>query len=272
MLYLSRFFLFLLVALTALPAIAADDCDRTPRKLEYTNKIKNIYVSPGQWAEIEFPENLFGMQPEKTEGFVHRSSPAKNKLRVSTTSSSYSSNLIVHADNGETFLVRLVARKGCADSLVSVVYPEIQDLSKSSKQNNSRTGKKKSLMEYMLREETPSGYRKIEAKGTREDRLVFSDGSLRFYVLEYIAGPRFVGTILLVENTGRTAYRVDLEGIDYSSKELRDTFGRIREITMYPFSLRLGPSPEHISDVYAASHEGLIYIVSERDDEVHDGL
>ena len=77
-------------------------------------------------------------------------------------------------------------------------------------------------------------------------------------------GERYIGTILEVENTGRSAIRVDIQNINYSDPTIIQTFGRVREITMNPFDFTLGPSPEYVSDLYSSTSRGYIYIVSQK--------
>ena len=108
-------------------------------------------------------------------------------------------------------------------------------------------------------------YEQRDFSGPKDSRKVFEQGSIKAYMHQQFIGQRYVGTILEVENQGRSAIRMDIQNINYTDPTILQTFGRVREITMNPFDFTLGPSPEYVSDIYGSTHRGYIYIVSEKD-------
>src|SRR5690606_10462906 len=168
----------------------------------------------------------------------------------------------VHGGSGHTYVLNILSRNDCSDSVVRLIEPKPVD--DKSVQTAGSSSPPKGLIEYLiLGEQPPRNYQHISYMDRdRSDRLVMEQGSVRFYLVEQFVGPRLIGTTLEVVNTGRSAFRVAIESMDYSAPEIKAAFGRVAEITMVPFSRRLGPAPEYVSEIYEQSHRGLIHIVS----------
>lgn len=250
------------------PALA-DECKRAPRDANFENAPVKIYLSPDQVTEIAFPEaSLEGANPEKPEDLVFNQTRIPSKLSFSTTSNIYHGLLTVHGSSGRTYLIKFLARQGCADSFVRLIKPVERASTVAKTTSSSSGGIKKGLIDYLIdhpsAEDLPMYYEQRDFTGPKESRKVFEQGSVKAYLHQQFIGQRYIGTILQVENHGRSAIRVDIQNINYSDPTIIQTFGRVREITMNPFDFTLGPSPEYVSDIYSSTHSGYIYIVSQK--------
>ena len=87
---------------------------------------------------------------------------------------------------------------------------------------------------------------------------------MEFILQSQYIGPKYIGTTYEVINKGRTATKVAIDQIDYSNPAVRETLGFARQVSMLPTSRILGPAPEFLTEVYAESHRGLLFIVSEK--------
>lgn len=244
-------------------AQASMTCDRSPRTVEYRDMPVTVYVSENQRAEVSFPEEfLEGALPERPNGLVWNQTRIANKLTFSTSEEIYHGLFSVHGGSGRTYVLNILSRNDCADSVVRLIEPKPVDATPVSTAKTSTPPK--SLIEYLiLGEPPPRNYRHVSYMDREpSDRLVMEQGSVRFYLVEQFVGPRLIGTTIEVVNTGRSAFRVAIESMDYSAPEIRSVFGRVAEITMVPFSRRLGPAPEFVSEIYEQSHRGLIHVVS----------
>ena len=111
----------------------------------------------------------------------------------------------------------------------------------------------------------PSGYRQADfSTMSKDERVVFKQGSLEFVLQSQYIGPKYIGTTYEVVNKGRTATKVAIDQIDYSNPAIRKTLGITRQVAMLPSSRILGPAPQFLTEVYADSHRGLLFIVSEK--------
>lgn len=248
----------------------ADVCKRAPRDANFENAPVTIYISPNQVTEVAFPEaTLEGANPEKPEDLVFNQTRIPSKLSFSTTSNIYHGLLTVHGTSGRTYLIKFLAREGCADSFVRLIKPIEKSVSVARTTNAASGGIKKGLIDYLIdhpsAEDLPMYYEQRDFSGPKDSRKVFEQGSIKAYMHQQFIGQRYVGTILEVENQGRSAIRMDIQNINYTDPTILQTFGRVREITMNPFDFTLGPSPEYVSDIYGSTHRGYIYIVSEKD-------
>lgn len=264
-----RILMALLASLYA-TAIAAQECNRAPRDANFEKAPVTIYLSPDQVTEVAFPEaTLEGANPENPDNLVFNRTTIPSKLSFSTTSSIYHGLLTVHGTSGRTYLLKFLARQGCADSFVKLVKPvERANAATTARSSSGAGGIKKGLIDYLIdhpkAEDLPVYYEQRSFTGSRPDRMVFEQGSVKAYMHQQFIGERYVGTILEVENTGRSAIRVDIQNINYSDPAIIQAFGRVREITMNPFDFTLGPSPEYVSDLYSNTSRGYIYIVSQK--------
>lgn len=248
-----------------LASIQVDACNRSPRPVEYLDSPVQVYVSQGQWAEVSFPENsLEAINFENGKNLKWSKTKLENKLMFSTSSDEYHGFFIVHGQSGKSYLLNLVSKPGCSDSIVNLTN-RAEKTEAATSTSTGKVAKKKSLIQYMIHDDVPSGYRKIAAEGGWPQRLVMETGSVKWYLKEQLVGSRYIGTTLEVINEGRTPFRVDIQNIDYSSPAFKEAFGKVVEVTMNPFNFRLGPSPEYISEVYANTHRGYVYIVSAKE-------
>lgn len=261
----------LVSAVTSTSVLA--ECTRKPRELNFENSPNTVYLSDGQYTEVIFPEaSLEGANPEKPEDLIVSRTRIPSKLSFSTESDTYHGLFTVHGTSGRTYLIKFLARKGCADSIVKMVKPSTESVRATvSAPGTSASQVKKGLIDYLIdhpdADDLPTYYEQRDFEGPRESRLVFEQGSIKAFMHQQFLGTRYVGTILEVINTGRSAIRLDIQNIDYSDPTIVETFGRIREITMNPFDFVLGPSPEYVSEIYGSTHRGFIYIVSQKEDD-----
>lgn len=255
---------FICLSLAAVSMTAhASGCDRSPRTVEYREMPVTVYISKDQTAEVGFPEEyLEGALPERPSGLIWNRTRIDNKLTFSTDSEIYHGLFTVHGGSGRTYVLNILARNDCSDSVVRLVEPKPDEPAEEKPKSSGKPPK--SLIEYLITGELPPrNYQRVSYMDKEpSDRLVMEQGSVKFYLVEQFIGPRLIGTTLEVVNTGRSAFRVAIESMDYSAPNIREAFGRVAEITMVPFSRRLGPAPEYISEIYEQSHRGLIHIVS----------
>lgn len=242
------------------------DCKREARTVYYNGQPELVYVWPGQTTQIVFPvSRVFGAKADDPDGITIRPSKHPNKITIDgVTDELYSSVLTVDSSDGETFLIQLVARKGCADRLVTLEHPPLQDASKLATDSQGRL---RDLMWYLLVDKVPSGYRENTFTHLHDDdRLVFQRGSIKWYLKKQVIGQKYTGSVYTVVNEGRTGYRIAIESIDFSDDRVKNSLGKVRKISMLPVDRRLGPAPEFISEVFASSNRGEVYIVAETGD------
>lgn len=254
----------LVAAAISMPAVANNECNRSPRSIVYDNKPVDIFISNDtQRAEVTFPEQfLEGIYVEVTEGMNFYRTPINNKLAFMSEDPMYTGLVTVDGPSKKSYILRLITRPGCADSQVTIQDQPLADRSLAA---TNSAGQKKGLMNYLYDGKLPSGYRQAEFGGmTKEERTVFSQGSLDFVLQSQYIGPKYIGTTYEVVNKGRTATKVAIDQIDYSNPAVRKTLGIARQVSMLPTSRILGPAPEFLTEVYAESHRGLLFIVSEK--------
>ncbi|HDS0956881.1 TPA: hypothetical protein QDZ28_000526 [Pseudomonas putida] len=254
----------LVAAVLATPVFANEECNRSPRTVVYDNSPVDVYISNDtQRAEVVFPESyLFGVNPENPDGLELYPSPIKNKLAFNSHDAQYVGLVTVDGASGKTYQVNLITRPGCADSQVSIETQAPVDQSKLARNGK---GNVKGLMNYLFDGTVPNGYRKNNfSKLTKQQRVVFRQGSVEFSLQSQVIGPKYVGTTYEVVNRGRTAFKLAIDQIDYSNKAVRESIGVARQVSMLPTSRILGPSPEYVSEIYGDSHRGLLFIVSEK--------
>lgn len=260
----------LLAASVFAASASAQECERAPRDANFENAPVKIYLSPNQVTEISFPEaTLEGANPEKPNDLIFNRTRIPSKLSFSTSSNIYHGLLTVHGTSGRTYLIKFLAREGCADSFVRLIKPVKKEARVAQTTSSTQSGAvKKGLIDYLIdhpeAKDLPFYYEQKDFTGDKSSRKVFEQGSVKAYMHQQFIGERYVGTILEVENTGRSAIRVDIQNINFSDPTIIQAFGRVREITMNPFDFTLGPSPEYVSDLYSNTSRGFIYIVSQR--------
>jgi hypothetical protein len=248
----------------SLATTAGAMCDRNPRELSYYGTPLDIFVSKDV-AEVIFKHegNLRGLRPDVTEGLDVHQSPIANKVGMTVTDDAYSSLVRVDAGSGKTYLLNLLSRPDCPDSLVTISLGEKEE--QQAERYYTKNGKQHGLMTYLALGKRPKGYRVKNFKHVdQQDLLIFKQGSVEFYLQEQLIGKRYVGTTYRVVNRGRTPFRVDIENINYSNTQIKKSIGVAREVSMLPTSRRLGPAPEYVSQYFAAANEGLVFVVSEK--------
>jgi hypothetical protein len=259
-----KFLAAVVAAAICLPAMAKDECNRSPRTVVYSKSPVDVFISNDtQRALVNFPEPfLEGIYIERQEGMDFYRTPSDNKLAFLSSDPLYTGLVQVDGPSKKTYRVRLITRPGCADSEVTI---QDQPLADRSQSNTDRNGNVKGLMNYMFDGKIPSGYREADFSSmTKEERKVFSQGSLEFTLLSQYIGPRYIGTTYEITNRGRTATKVAIDQIDYGNPYIRESLGTARQVAMLPSTHILGPSPEFLTEVYTDSHRGLLFIVSEK--------
>lgn len=245
-------------------AFANDECNRSPRSIVYNNTPIDVFISDDtQRAEVSFPEPyLEGIYVEVTEGMDFYRTPIPNKLAFMATDPLYTGLVTVDGPSKNSYIIRLITRSGCADSQVTIENTPLAD--RSERQTNSK-GQVKGLMHYLYEGTLPSGYRQADfSRMSRNERVVFRQGSLEFVLQSQVEGTRYIGTTYEVINSGRTATKVAIDQIDYSNSAVRQSLGTARQVSMLPSSRVLGPSPEFVTEIYGETHRGLLFVVSEK--------
>lgn len=253
----------LVAAAISMPAMANNECNRSPRTIVYTDKPVDVFISnDSQRANISFPEPyLEGISVEVPEGMNFYRTPINNRISFMSEDPMYTGLVTIDGATKKSYIVRLITRPGCADSEVTIQGEPLGDRS----QAGSTGGIKKGLMNYLFDGKLPSGYRQADFSSmSKDERVVFKQGSLEFTLQSQYIGPKYIGTTYEVVNKGRTATKVAIDQIDYSSPAVRETLGIARQVAMLPSSRILGPAPEFLTEVYADSHRGLLFIVSEK--------
>jgi hypothetical protein len=258
--------LFLLQGVGGSVIAAEEACDRSPRHLQYELAPENIYLDSIQPTEIVFTDEalLRGARADSKEGLIVSKSRLSNKIALKLVDTTATTLLRVEGDSGKTYLLNLLPRPGCADSLVEVGLPK--DVGNPG--TASGAGNVKSLMYYLIRgdmKDIPPGYTyKSFERNPLSERTVFESGAVQFVVQSQLVGRRYVGTTYEVINKGRTAVRVPIEDINYTNDTVKRALGAAKEIAMIPVARRLDPAPEFVSEAYTTTYRGLLFIVSER--------
>lgn len=259
-----KFLAALVAAAICSPAMAKTECSRSPRTVVYNNSPVDVFISNDtQRAEVTFPEPyLEGIYVEVTEGMNFYRTPINNKLAFMSNDPMYTGLVTVDGPSKKSYIIRLITRPGCADSQVTI---QDQPLADRSQSQFDRNGNAKGLMNYLFDGKVPSGYREADfTRMTKDERVVFRQGSLEFVLLSQYIGPKYIGTTYEIINKGRTATKVAIDQIDYGNPHVRKTLGVARQVSMLPTSRILGPSPEFLTEVYADSHRGMLFVVSEK--------
>lgn len=254
----------LVASLVCIPAMAKDECNRSPRSIVYDNKPVDVFISNDtQRAEVTFPEPfLEGIYVEVTEGMNFYRTPINNKIAFMSEDPMYTGLVTIDGPSKKSYILRLITRPGCADSQVTIQDLPLADRSQST---TGSYGHRKGLMNYLFDGKLPSGYREADFSGmSKAERQVFRQGSLEFVLQSQYIGPKYIGTTYEVINHGRTATKVAIDQIDYGNPAVRESLGLARQVAMLPTSRILGPAPEFLTEVYAESHRGLLFIVSEK--------
>ncbi|MQT57892.1 hypothetical protein GHO41_11130 [Pseudomonas sp. FSL R10-0399] len=253
----------LVAAAISMPVMADNECNRSPRTIVYADKPVDVFISDdSQRANVTFPEPyLEGISVERPEGMNFYPTPIKNRLSFMSTDPMYTGLVTIDGGTAKSYIIRLITRPGCADSEVTIQSEPLADRSQVATTN----GHKKGLMNYMFDGKLPSGYRQADfSTMSKDERVVFKQGSLEFVLQSQYIGPKYIGTTYEVVNKGRTATKVAIDQIDYSNPAIRKTLGITRQVAMLPSSRILGPAPQFLTEVYADSHRGLLFIVSEK--------
>lgn len=259
----KTFLVALVAAAISMPAMAKDECNRSARTVVYDGKPVDVYISNDtQRAFVTFPEPyLEGILVEVPEGMNFYRTPINNRISFLADDPLYTGMVTIDGATKKSYQIRLITRPGCADSEVTIQSEPLAD----RRQMATVNGHKKGLMNYLFDGKLPSGYRQADFSSmSKADRVVFRQGSLEFVLQSQYIGPKYIGTTYEVINKGRTATKVAIDQIDYSNPAVRETLGVARQVSMLPTSRILGPAPEFLTEIYADSHRGLLFIVSEK--------
>lgn len=240
--------------------VHAAACERVQRQVVFAGTPVDVNVAPNQFTEVVFPETLAAVLPEKTEGLQYHENAFPDRLFFTVEDPKYRGIVILQGVSGNTYHLRLLGGN-CADLTIHGNARSTSEALVAPPASAQKKGRK--LIEYMLTGETPPAYSRTQLTDPLPSRLVLEQGSVKFYLSEIYKGLNYTGLVLMAVNEGRVPYRVALEGIDFSTPELRNVLGRVTEITMYPYDFRLGPAPEFAADAAHPSHQGLVFIVSE---------
>jgi len=273
----SRVTAYCLAAALALLSLSASaDCERRTRTISYAGDPEKVFISPGQFTEVIFPEELAAVLPERPEGLSFHENAFPDRLFFTTEDKAYVGNVILQGASGQSYHLQLLARQGCADTTVTVERAgDSKTAKKAKKQGLGDAGPQDRpevrLLRAMVTDQSLRGFDRREADGELGSRMVYEQGPVALFLHEIYEGRRYTGFILLAVNRGRTPYRVALEALDFQSRRIREAFGRVRKITMEPNDFRLDPAPEFASDAMEASHQGIVYIVSEKTEALRGG-
>lgn len=246
---------------------AKEQCFSKKRVVYDNGQIIPIYVAPNKWPELIIEnKTIHATLPDNPEGLDIRSVNLSDRVFFNVEDPKYRGNVLVHTTDGKSIHFVLVGQSKCADLSVTVADDNEQtEITNDSNRSRVRQrGLRLVDMMYIGGDMMPSGFRREIIGGTKNERLIFKQGSVFFYLKEIWHGNKTNGIIILVENQGRTPYRVAIESIDYGSPQLIKTLGIVRELTMMPTTRRLGPAPEFAIDQLHPTHQGLIFIESEK--------
>ena len=259
----------LLGVIIAMSAASAHACERAQRNVEFTGVPVTVYADKDSWVEVVFPEKIEGRLKETPKNLVDHFKPMSDRMYFQTNDPIYTGYVYANAGSGATYNIKVVARPGCPDSTVYIHKPEpVNDADAVEAASTSSKKGKLGLIEYLYLGKKPHGFREMKVPGNKQQRLVYKQGPVQFYLEKIWQGHRLSGFVLMAENQGRTPYRVAIEAIDYATPEIRRIFGKVRKITMNPTDMRLGPAPMYASDPMHPHNKGLIYIVSEKPNRV----
>jgi hypothetical protein len=248
-------------------------CDRKAREVDYFGDPVTVYVSAQQWSEVVFPELIVGDLAENREELeLRRPQTFLDRIYLQSSSETYVGSVFVHGQSGTTYHLRVLARTGCADSTIKLVtYDEeaANALRVAAGEPSESTTRQFKLTEMLQRNEVPRGFHRNVIEGSERERLIYRQGPVDLFIKEIWEGRQTTGMIIHAVNNGRTPYRVAIENIDYANPKIKAVFGEVREVSMLPIDMRLGPKPEYAADLYQTTNQGLIFIVSKRERRTH---
>lgn len=260
------FFVVLVVFGITLDARGAEY--RAPRELVYAGTPVTVYVLREKRTEVVMPERITGILPptrmstpeneSPTEGMEWNKGPNLDRLFFVPLVAGYKGTVTVHGDSGRSYILYLVEDQ---TPDVSVLIRDGKISQEQATEDEKKTPRHK-LIEWLMRGETPPGYRKTIPSGPAQSRVVYRHGSIVLYVEEIYESVKQKGVVLIAENVGRTPVYFPVESIDFQSREAKQAFGIVREISMD--TPHLGPHPEHASDVVSAPHQSFVYIVTRK--------
>jgi len=257
-----------LIALCIASSLSSASCERKPRTVNDTGKPIKVYVSEGQraYVYIASESRIPGVFPEKSirDELIVSWSPTPNKIGFGQRNSDFGTGLVrIDGGSGKTYHLQILPRPGCADTQVNLA--PVDNSTSNLISDRSRGESLKGLMWYLVKGEKPKGYREeLFDHFDAEQRRVMKQGSVELLLESRLEGANYIGTTYQIINKGRTSYRFAIENIDYQSKRIRETIGKVRKVSMLPANLRLGPAPEFVSELYAGTNKGLLFIVSEK--------
>lgn len=243
--------------LAAASSVGAQTCDRSARESTLGTVPTGIKASTETYTEVIFPEALRGILPETTKGLVFEQNHLADRLFFQVKDADYNGLITLHGESGESYRIHVQGVESCPDSTVKL------NTAKAVKESFVKPPKRgvRPLMEYMLAGKKPPSYA-LEYFKPEEQKLLLKQGSVHMYPYAIYNGFNYTGLVLRVVNAGRTPFKVALDEIDYSSPEIIEHFGHVKEISMLPADRLLAPQPEFAAEAYNTPHEGLIFIVS----------
>jgi hypothetical protein len=247
----------------------ADSCPSPFSTVEYTGEPVRVHISSQVPTQVIFPEATFGGLADVAEGLIVEGTPHPNKLSFQLESEGYSGVFTADAANGQTYVLMLVNAEDCPDRLITIDPPSKASDTRATSSVTYRNKRKLDLMGHMLvYTDIPKGYRSVSFSHlANAERIVMRYGNVAVKLVEQWVGPRYTGTFFEIENRGRTPFKFDISGINYSDYQVAKTLGDVRQVAMLPTSHVLAPSPEAVSQSYSGTNKGLLYIVSENSDE-----
>jgi len=257
----------ILAALVCSPTAQAGDY-RIPRELVFSGTPLTVYVAFEKRTEVVFPERIIGVLPPTrmvvkeneapTEGMEWNKGPNLDRLFLLPQVEGYKGNMTVHGESGRSYILYLVADPSPD---ISVVMLDGKVSQEQQVEQEKKTPRHK-LIEWLMRGETPPGYRRTIPKGSIESRIVYKHGAIVLYVTEIYESAKQKGIVLIAENTGKTPVFFPVESIDFGSRQARQALGNVKEISID--TPNLGPHPEFTSGVLDVPHQSYVYLVARK--------
>lgn len=246
-------------------AASSEECKRVPRDEVYSKTPINVYVAH-EIAEIILPneKKIEAARADITDGLIVKWSKQQNKIGFVISKDTYSSLLRLEGESGKTYLVNLVTRPACADSIVNITHIQDGTENSSTSDSQSKSGNLKTLMWYLWNDKLPDGYKENSVSSLPfKDRIVFEQNMLKIAIEKKWTGSRYVGTVYKIINMGRNEEHFNIPAINFGDEAVRKSLGIVREISMWPTSQRLSPSPEFVGEAYTNRSHGYLFVVSE---------
>lgn len=241
---------------------------RAPRELVFSGTPVTVFVWFEKRTEVVFPERIVGGLPPTrmevngaeaaTDGMEWSKGPNLDRLFLLPLVNGYRGTMTIHGESGRSYILYLVADKSPD---ISVVLQDGKVVQEQLVEQEKKTPRHK-LIEWLMRGETPPGYRRTIPTGSIQSRIVYRHGAIILYVTELYDSAKQKGIVMVAENTGKTPVFFPVESIDFASRQSRQALGNVREISID--TPHLGPHPEFTSGVLDVPHQSYVYVVTRK--------